>query len=489
MDGTRFGRRTFLAAGATMASRRVWAAALPVPPLTGAAMRADLLLLERLYAGLHPGLYRYATPAQTTARFAAARAAITAPLPLDAFYLRLARLLAEVRCGHSYANFYNQRHAVQAALFDRPTGLPLAFLWLGSRLIVTADPFGTGIAPGSEVLAIDGRPAGEVLAALMPFARADGHNDAKRRRLLSVQGEDRYETFDIFFALRFGARDRYTLTIADPVGRRRIATVAAVSPAQRQARRATPDAGGDGPLWTIEHRGGAALLTMDNWGFYDSEWDWRGWLDAAVDRLVADRVPALIVDIRRNEGGEDCGDALIARLIDRPVQRETVRRLVRYERLPAEFRPYCDTWDRAFDTLGVGARRVDERFLQLTDPDRGDQTIVPHGARFTGRVIVLTGPQNSSATFQFAGAMQRLRLATLVGEETGGNRRGINGGCFYFLRLPETGLQADLPLIGNFPPTPQPDAGVRPDVVAPLTARAVAAGTDPAMARALALAA
>ena len=78
-------------------------------------------------------------------------------------------------------------------------------------------------------------------------------------------------------------------------------------------------------------------------------------------------------------------------------------------------------------------------------------------------------------------------IAHVVGAETGGNRRGINGGCFYFLRLPDTGFEIDLPLIGNFPLVPQPDAGLRPDIAAPLTPAAIAAGRDPALDRALAL--
>ena len=53
----------------------------------------------------------------------------------------------------------------------------------------------------------------------------------------------------------------------------------------------------------IERRGEASLLSMPSWGLYDSKWDWRGWLDQAVDRLVAERVPRLVVDLRANEGG------------------------------------------------------------------------------------------------------------------------------------------------------------------------------------------
>ena len=64
--------------------------------------------------------------------------------------------------------------------------------------------------------------------------------------------------------------------------------------------------------------------------------------------------------------------------------------------------------------------------------------------RYTGRVWVLVGADNSSATFEFAQVVQRNRLATLVGQPTGGNQRGINGGAFFFVRLPKSGIELDL---------------------------------------------
>ncbi|URW76253.1 S41 family peptidase [Sphingomonas donggukensis] len=483
-------RRSMLGAGAALTGGTAIRAlgAVAPPTLTVQAMQADIRLLRQAYGRLHPGLLRYNTQAQVDARFDQLADAARRPLTLGGFYVALSRCLATIRCGHSYANFYNQSKAVRAALFDAPTRLPLQFVWLGDRMIVTADPFATGIAPGSEILAIDGRPARTILSALMQVARADGHNDAKRRQLMSVLGEDGYESFDVFYALIFGGRTRYALQIAAPDGRRRAALVDAVTLEKRRSQQAIADAGrDDGPIWTMARRGRAGVLTMNGWGLYNSKWNWRGWLDAEVDRLVADRVPALIVDIRRNEGGEDCGDALVARLTDRPIVSDPARRLVRYQTLPADLRPYCDTWDRAFDTLGVGAARYDDRFYELAGEERGATVIAPKGPRYTGKIVVLTGPQNSSATFAFAQMIQRERLGTLVGEPTGGNRRGINGGCFYFFRLPETGLEADLPLIGTFPRTAEPDAGIVPDIIAARSPQATASGTDVAMDRALAM--
>lgn len=455
-----------------------------VPRVSAAAMRSDAALLRRAYETLHPGLLRYQKASEATARFDALAA--VRPMAMGDFYLALARCLTAVRCGHSYANFYNQSDAVRAALFDARPRLPLHFVWLGERMIVTDDPHGTGIARGTAITAIDGHPARGILAALLPLTRADGHNDGKRRQLLSVRGEDGYETFDVLHGLRFGGGPRYALDLQSPDGLVRRETVEGID---LETRRSVAEAANDtdNPGWRVERRGRAAVMTMPGWGLYNSKWDWRGWIDGEMDRLVVDRVPALIVDLRANEGGEDCGNVLLERITTRPIVADTARRLVRYRELPADLRPYCDTWDRSFDRLGVDARRYDDRLLEFAGTDRDAAVIAPRGKRYDGKLIVLTGPENSSATFAFIQTVQRERLGTLVGEPTGGNRRGINGGCFYFLRMPETGLEVDLPLIGTFSRSPQPDAGIVPDVAAPRTPRSIAEGRDPAMAAALAL--
>ena len=449
----------------------------------------DIAILRRAYTELHPGLLRYSTAAQTAARFDALERSFGEAADAKGRYLALSRFLATVRCGHTYANFYNQKKAVQAELFSSADRLPFPFLWLGERMIVTADPAGSGLAPGTEVLAVEGRPAREILTGLLPFARADGSNDGKRRRLMSMQAEDRFETFDVFFPLVFGSRDRHRLTLRAPDGCVREQIVAAIGLDARRAQIKAP-VGGDGPVWTYERRGRAAVMTMPSWALYDSRWDWKTWLSDRFGEMDRTGVRGLVIDLRGNEGGNDCGDEIVSRLIDAPVQLRAGRRLVRYRRTPDDLKAALDTWDPSFRDWGEEARPYDARFYELVqkeDDGRRVGEVRPAGPRFRGRVAVLIDAQNSSATHQFADSVQRLKLATMVGEGTGGNLRGINGGPFFFLRLPESGLEADLPIIGTFPTAPQPDQGVRPDVAAPRTAASIAAGTDPALERALAI--
>ena len=54
------------------------------------------------------------------------------------------------------------------------------------------------------------------------------------------------------------------------------------------------------------------------------------------------------------------------------------------------------------------------------------------------------------------------KLGTLVGQPTGGNQRGINGGAFFFATLPNSKIEVDLPLIAAFPDGPPPDGKALP---------------------------
>jgi C-terminal processing protease CtpA/Prc len=190
----------------------------------------------------------------------------------------------------------------------------------------------------------------------------------------------------------------------------------------------------------------------------------------------------LVLDLRGNEGGLDAGNSILERLIVRPIALPFYHRFVRAGSVPERLRAVLDTWDRTFFDLGTQAQASpDPRFRRLTRWDGSDTGAVlvrPRGRRFAGKVWVIVGAENSSATFQFALAVKQSGVATLVGQPTGGNRRGINGGAFFFVRLPRTGLEVDLPLIAGFPTTDEPDAGVEPDVLVQPNTGDIAARRD-----------
>ncbi|MCC7249554.1 MAG: peptidase S41 [Lysobacter sp.] len=456
-----------------------------------AGLRADVDTLEQAYTRLHPGLYRYNTPRQMAGHFAELRKTFDRDRSLAEAYLAFSRFAAKVRCGHTYANFYNQSEPVAKALFESPDRVPFQFRWLDHRMVITrnlsTDP---SLVPGTEVLAIEGVPVARILDRLMTVARADGSNDAKRRAYLEVGDVDRYAAFDIYLPLFFPQVDgTHTLRVRSPQDRRaRRVDVPALSYAQRLAS-VRDEEDKDAPAFELRYTDtGVAVLDMPGWALYDSDWDWRGFLQRTFEELDRRGTPALILDLRRNEGGLSVGDEILGYLTDREVTLPPYRRLVRYRTTPTALRPYLKTWDPSFHDWGRDATETEHGFYRLLregEHPEGD-TIAPKTPRYRGKVYALVGATNSSATFEFAMALRRTGLGRLVGQTTGGNRRGINGGAFFFLHLPNSGIELDLPLVGQFPETPQPDAGLEPDLRVTPRIADIAAGRDAELEAALA---
>jgi hypothetical protein len=482
----------------------------PSERIASAGLASDLVLLRRALEAIHPGLYRYNTREQMAAHFATLEAAFGRDLTRQEAFLALSQFTAKIRCGHTFPNPHNQSEAVAAELFARQDKLPFYFRWIDGRMIVTRDfTEDKRLKPGAEILAIDGWPARTVLERLLTIARADGSNDAKRVSLLEVTGSERFETFDIYFPRFFPQKSRaFELDVRSPSGgaETSITAVALSYEARLAAYKAREEApeNGDQPLWRLAYLpDGTAYLPMATWVAYKTKWDWAKFIDDTFDTLVERNVPNLVFDLRGNEGGSGVGEKILARLIEKEIPVSLNQRFVRYIKTPPDLDGVLDTWDPSFrdwNKDAVGPLDLADRnpglppgttdgfyFLRSEDPSSSPDTtemMQPRGRRYQGRVFVLTDASNSSATFYFAQMVKTHKLGTLVGQPTGGNQRGINGGAFFFVRLPKTGLEVDLPIIGTYPrrgSAARDDAGIVPDVLVLSTVEEIAGGVDAEM--------
>ncbi len=119
---------------------------------SGAEYRHDIEIVRRTLA-LHPGLYRYQTPATLDQRFVRLERAFIAAGSPERRFLILSEFMATIRCGHSQCNPYNQSNGVAQSLFERATKLPFEFDWIAGRMVVLADRSGTHrLRVGTEIL-------------------------------------------------------------------------------------------------------------------------------------------------------------------------------------------------------------------------------------------------------------------------------------------------------------------------------------------------
>ena len=476
---TTLSRRQLLAiGGAAMLTPRT---SLRAAPSIG-ELRQDIDIVRRTLS-LHPGLLRYQTLRQVEGRLKILERDYAGSGSREQQFLALSAFTATIRCGHSQCNPYNQKKTVVQALFERPTRLPFEFDWIDGRMVMLADRSGHGLARGTQIKSINGEATSHLLRRLLPYARADGSNDAKRVAQMAMHNIERFETFDIYQGLiRPPANGLYRIEYNAPDGRAGRIEMTALTPEARRVTRHTVETDGTSePFWTWEMKDGVAILTMPSWVMYNSRWDWESWLTERLNSLTGAR--GLIIDLRDNEGGNECGNAILARLSGSDIRFTGYRQLVRYRRTPKELDPYLDTWDQSFRTIGEKARDIGNGFYELGMED--SDTIAAVGPRLTLPVAALIGPVCSSATFSFARRAQESGLVRLFGEPSGGNLRGINGNGYFFVRLPGSGLEFDMPIIGNFAQTPQPDRGVLPDVVVKQTIADIAADHDPCMAAAM----
>ena len=462
--------RSTLAAMATAWPGPLWATEYPLD--------RDLEYVRQAMA-LHPGALRYLDEAEFVRAFAELEQNWHAAIDLPARYLTLSSFLSRLRCGHTHCNFYNQSDDVRSALFERTTRLPFFFRWLDGAMIVTRDLTDTALVrPGTRIESIDDRKPNEMLAALLQFAHADGANDGKRVAQLEVTGGERFPAFDIFQGMMFPPlRDGwFSIAWTAPDGTAGRAEVRALSPSERLAASPPPEHDGS-PLWTLERRDdGIAVLTMPTWAIYSGGWDWGGWLMEQAPKLYAAR--GLVIDIRGNEGGVSCGNPILARLSNTDIPLDAFRKLLRFRRIPDPLNAVMDTPSPTFRTLGLNLLPVGNGFYgQPTDA--APEVIEATTPRLTNPVAVLTDAANSSATFLFAHTIKRYGLARLFGGTTGGNMRGINAGAVGFVRLPASGIEFDVPLIGYFSQSTASDRGLEPDVAVPVTAEDITNGRDP----------
>lgn len=447
-----------------------------VDTFTPAQLQADLAILNDVLETLHPGLNRYMSDNQWSALKASLAQQFKQPMSVKDTYLAITRYVAAIQCGHTHTGIYNQSAFIDQLLQGAADKLPFLFDNQDGRWYLTHNVSGKNLLkPGTEILAINDQPIADIIDTMLPYMSADGANDAHLHAQIALHPVSTWQMFDAYFPLLFGQADtpyRLKVRLANS-NKPLFINVDAVTLAERTRRLealALPEMDIN-QSWSYRiQEDGSGYLRIGTYATYKMSLDWQAFYAEAFAAFAAADVEHIIVDIRGNGGGMDIArltlDAYLG-LTDLPDQ---WTHMSKYQVVPEHLRPHLNTWDNSVLDISEWTQAASNSVLdgyQAVSPTQPEQPTVE--SPFTGKISLWVDGTNSSATFYQAAAYQGHPRVSIVGEPTGGNLRGINGGAMFFLTLPNTQIGVDIPLFASFPKDADlgtvPNRGIIPDTI------------------------
>ena len=452
----------------------------------------DFKLLENMVLQVHPGTYRYSSKAEIEKALSELKAAFQTPLSLGEAYLAMSKVTAAIKCDHTKVGFNNQNRYVNTVIHEQEDKLPFTFKWFGEKMILDRNVSERAILrKGTEIVAINGVPVAKILSALLPYVAADGATDKNRIQKLEIDGFDfRYNAFDIFFPLKFpmeGGVFKLSVLVDGNVSEVEVKGMHREIRAEKLNDKFLDFPYTRDDMWDFQTNKDLGVLTLNSFGLMG--WkamtlDYKKYLDKTFTALQQKNIKHLIIDIRGNTGGNDEMKIELFRYLsfDRqqllPIAREGRTRFVNF---PEQLKPHIKTWgDNPWyynltpDTTEGQYYIFNERF-EKRKPQPAKLNM------FQGKVYLLVGPSNTSLAYYTARDFQHYKIGKLIGDETGGNLRDINGGQILFLTLPNSGIEIDFPVMGGFSTELFPNSGVIPDHQVEMSLQDFRNGIDPVM--------
>ena len=457
-------------------------------------LKEDFSILRKALTTIHPGIYRYQTPDGMAKIFDEFEAKLQNPISESDFMVLVSQVTNKIRCGHTFPNPYNQAGLVRERIFNNKNYLPFYFRLIDGRMIVTHDATAQNLSRGSEITKINGVAVSKIIDALLTITKADGNGTLVHRLKtleLPFASDGLYNTFDLYFPLFFPpANERFKIEAVDFTAHKKIKfetpaltkTERAAAMKKRFGKPPTVD-----ELWQLQiQENKTAYLKIGAFVTWRLKMDWKRFLADAFAEMKAKNVENLIIDVRGNGGGDDDAGVLInSYLAKQPIPcAKPKKRFVRIENPDKNLAQYLDTYSdelRLVAKNGFAAELVKKSGNGLLEyvGDKQCEPTVPAFNNFQGKAFIITDAANASAAFQFVNVAQINNLAKIVGQQTGGNLQGINGDNYFFLRLPNSKIEIDIPIFYQSPLNlPQPDSGVIPDVVVKLKIKDVADNID-----------
>lgn len=446
--------------GVAAAQTENWTQTVPVE-----AARADL---SALYDGLqsaHYDLYANRSRQEYDARFRETMAAIDTPMSRYELYLALQKFTA-------YGNVAHARIDFPAPVYGgfRENGgkaFPIYLRIVDRRAYVGEDYSGSDdIAPGDEILSLDGVPMAQWLDRTGSCISADTPYIA--HSILE-------SSFPMYLWVEVGERARFTLSIGKSGGREQEVGIPALTYAELTAALENAP-----KVFSLDYNQREARMLTGGVGylrpgpFYNAEdpehvWDnsaFVAFIDDAFGSFLKNNAHALVIDLRNNPGGDNSfSDPVISWIADRPFRfaskflvrssdEAAASNQARLDASPDAAEGVSGLYAKAFASTPRG--QTFEFDIPLATPREG--------ARFEGKVYVLVNRNSYSNAVSAAAIFQDYGWGEIAGELTADF--ATTYGAMETFTLPNTGFKVGFPKAFIIRPSGDGrPGGVQPDIV------------------------
>ncbi|WP_169711744.1 S41 family peptidase [Henriciella litoralis] len=344
-----------------------------------AGYKADLQELAERIKSEHPRPFRYISEPDFD-RLVASSVESMGPESSRADALwAFSEILASIQCGHTGMSYFNQENA----LIEVEDRFPVDVRFVGERLVVL-DPLANSdrLEKGDEIASINGQSVNELRTKIFPHIAAEGVAETFKDYAFNY-----YATAYLTYALGFP--DAYQLTLVGQTAPTELKPLTDFSskPVINPAALCQ-----EGLCSREDIETGAGIMTIRSFAYYGDQGQvFADFVDSALADVVEKDRPALIIDIRGNNGGSGLAVAYVLR------------------RLTEEPFVY---WSDQADKRGV---------LELFDTQR------PVDVGLDAPVFLLVDGNTVSTAPHFAALFKEHGMGTIVGEAMGGNASTNDG--------------------------------------------------------------
>jgi len=416
-------------------------------------LQEDFTLFKNLVTKVHSGAYAYNTPSQLDRLFDSVAKTIDGPLTTREFYNKVDLVLDRLHCIHSKTAFPDEYYD---SLSNQPMFFPIPLVVIGNRLYVNSTAY--TVALGSEVIAVNDKPATDLINELSVYAHTDGYSNNARHSAID-------DDFAINYYLAYGAFKQFSIRCAAP-GSGKFESVNVTAEKLKDINDNMYNDTyyfypGDAPYdFEMMDEKDAAVLTLRSFGFdtYATSTAFSHFIDNSFRLIYQNEIHNLVIDCRNNGGGfYSCTYPVLSYLVNETLpEYDSATR--RFDRLPyTEYLAAEDTSKLKYeDSTRKNYTRI--RDAVFTENKAAIKEWEPDLHVFKGRLFLIINEHVASAASNFAAILKEKTNALIIGEETGGNN-AVHNAAVYNYELPNSHLKIGIPTKRFYQPVMQQQDG------------------------------